>query len=100
MQMDPISPYLVYDGFEKDLDVALVLERILNSRTTTSNMLTHLHKLLRACLTSHNTGDNKPYVGNNELAAAPSMAARQWAEETFSKFFPALTQQTASALTV
>ena len=98
--MDPIPPYLVYYGFEKDLDAALVLERILNASTTTSNMLTHLHNFLRACLTSHNTGDNKPYVGNNELAAAPSMAARRWAKEKFSKCFPSLTQQTASALNV
>ena len=99
-QMAPIPPYLVYDGFEKDLDTALVLERILNFSTETSNMLTHLHKCLRACLPSHNVGDNKPNVGNNELAAAPSMAAQRWAKYKFSKCFPALTQQTALALTV
>ena len=44
MQIAPILPYLVYDGFEKDLDEALVLERIINVSATTSNMLTHLHK--------------------------------------------------------
>ena len=76
MQMDLIPPYLAYDGFEKYLEAALVLERILNVSTTTSNIMTHLHNFLRACLTSHNAGDNKPYVGNNELAAAPSIAAR------------------------
>ena len=48
MQMAPIPPYLVYDGFEKDLDTALVLERILNFSTKTSNMLTHLHNFLCA----------------------------------------------------
>ena len=63
-------------------------------------MLTHLHTFLRAYLTSQNVGDNKTYVGNNKLAAAPIMAARRWAKEKLSKCFPALTQQTASALTV
>ena len=48
---------------------------------------------------SHNAGDNKPYVGSNELSAAPSMAARLWAKEKKSKYFPALAQKTASAST-
>ena len=74
-KMAQILPYLVCDGFEKDLDMTLVLERIINVSTKTSNMLTHLHKFVCACMTPHNTGDNKPYVGNDELAAAPSMAA-------------------------
>ena len=59
MQMDPITTYFVYDGFENDLDAALFLERIVSVSSTTSNMFTHLKYFLRACLTSQNVGDNK-----------------------------------------
>ena len=81
MQMAPIPPHFVYDGFENDLDAALILERIMGISSTTSNMFTHLQYVFGACLTSHNAGDNKPYVGSNELTEAPSMAAWQWGKE-------------------
>ena len=60
MQMAPISPYFVYDGFENDLYAVLILERIMSVSSTTSNMFTRLQYFLRACLTSHNVGNNKP----------------------------------------
>ena len=44
MQMDPIPPYFLYDGFENDLDAALILECIMSVSSTTSNMFTHLQK--------------------------------------------------------
>ena len=70
-----IPPYLVYDGFENDLDAALIFEHIMSVLSTTSNMFTHLQYFLRSCLTSHKMWDNKPYVRSNDLTAAPSMAA-------------------------
>ena len=42
MHMAPITPYFVYDGFENDLNAALILERIMSGYSTTSNMFTHL----------------------------------------------------------
>ena len=42
MNMAPIPPYFVYDGFENDLDAALILECIMSFISTTSNMFTHL----------------------------------------------------------
>ena len=43
MQISPIPPYFVYDGFEKDLDVALVLERVMSVNPSANNMFTHLN---------------------------------------------------------
>ena len=87
MHMAPIPPYFVYDGFENDLDAALILELIMSSSSTTSNIFTHLQYVFGACLTSHNAGDNKPYVGSNELTEAHSMAAWQWAKDKFPNTF-------------
>ena len=42
MQLAPIPLYFVYDGFEGDLDVVLVLERVMSASSTIANMLTHL----------------------------------------------------------
>ena len=42
MQMAPIPPYFVYDGFEQDLDTALGLERIIGVNPTVNDMFTHL----------------------------------------------------------
>ena len=43
MQIYSIPPYFVYDGFEKDLDVALVLERVMSVNPSVNNMFTHLN---------------------------------------------------------
>ena len=46
MQLAPIPPYYVYDGFEKDLDAACVLERIMTINPTETEILKHLKKFL------------------------------------------------------
>ena len=38
MQVATIPPYIVYDGFENDLDAALILERIMSVSSTTSRV--------------------------------------------------------------
>ena len=47
MQIAPIPPYFVYDGFENDLDAVLILERIMSVSSTMSNMFTHLQFFAR-----------------------------------------------------
>ena len=93
MQLAPIPPYFVYDGFEQDLDTALVLERIIGVNSNQNDMFTHLSNFLWACLSSHNPGDRKLYIGGTALSAALSMPARQWAKTRFSKAFPTLVFQ-------
>ena len=90
MALAPIPPYLVYDGFDTDLNAAEVLERVLKDSEATSDMFKHLQDFLRACLTAHNAGDNKPFVPSASMTGAPPRAARQWAKEKFTKCFPAL----------
>ena len=43
MQISPIPPYFVYDGFEQDLDAALVLGCVMSVNPTINNMFTHLN---------------------------------------------------------
>lgn len=94
IKLAPVPPYLVYDGFENDLDAALVLERVMSTDTQTSTSLTHLKTFLRACLSSHKTSDNKPYLLGSELSAAPNMMAKRWAKTKFKMCFPTLSNPT------
>ena len=81
MHIAPIPLYFVYDGFEQDLDAALVLERVMSVNPSINNMFTHLELFLSACLSAHNAGDCKAYLAGTALLAAPSMPARRWAQE-------------------
>ena len=92
MQVSPIPAYLVYDGFDCDVDAACLLERVHNNNFTSLDSGKHLQHLLRACLTAHNAGDNKPYVTDNSFSCTALGRARQWTRETFGKLFPALHQ--------
>ena len=90
MQISPIPPYFVYDGFEIYLDAALVLERVMSVNPSVNNMFNHLKLFLSMWLSAHNAGDCKPYLVGTELSAAPSMPARRWAKENFARCFPTL----------
>ena len=49
MQISPIPPYFVYDGFEIYLDAALVLERVMSVNPSINNMFTHILFLISDC---------------------------------------------------
>ena len=49
MHIAPIPPYFVYDGFEQDLDAALVLERVMSVNPSINNMFTHILFLISYC---------------------------------------------------
>ena len=49
MHLAPIPAYLMYDGFEMDLDAALVYERLRDCQHP-SPMLTHAITFLRSCM--------------------------------------------------
>ena len=68
MQVAPIPPYFVYNGFDNDLDAACVLERVMSVNPTETDDMKHIKNNLRACLTAHNAGDKKnrmPQVRNS-----------------------------------
>jgi len=90
LQIAPIPAYFIYDGFETDLDATLVYERIICHCTGEIDMITHLKRFLRSCVTAHNAGDAKPYVDTAALSSAPSTNARMWAKEHFKICLPTL----------
>ena len=94
MQLAPIPPYFLYDGMEQDIDAALVLERALSTSDASSRYFDHLTSFLRACITSHSLGDNKPYLMTSDLSNVLSLPARRWAKDRFQKCFPGLTAPT------
>ena len=83
MQLAPIPPHLVYNGFEADLDTARVFERVMGASNTDTAMFTHLKHFLRACILTHNSTDNKPYMIDTEFSTAPSMDAGRWEKTKF-----------------
>ena len=77
MQISPIPPYFVYDGFEIYLDAALVLERVMSVNPSVNNMFNPLKFLLSACVSEHNSGNCKPYLVVIALSAASNMSAQR-----------------------
>ena len=73
LQIAPIPPFLVYDGFEKDIDTAEVLERVISMDRDGGGkeMNLHLQQLLFSCLSSHNTNNPKPYINSEIMTQTP-----------------------------
>ena len=81
MKVALIPTYFVYDGFEGDLDATLVYESLMRHNNVEDEMFEHFKTFLRACLSSHNTADEKPYVDATVFAATPVWKARKWAKQ-------------------
>jgi len=90
LQFAPIPAYLIYDGFETDLDTALVYEQIICHCTGGNDIVIHLKHFLRSCDTAHNTGDANPCVDTAVLSSAPLTHVRMWAKEKITICFPTL----------
>ena len=62
LQIEHIPPFLVYNGFEKDLDAEEFIERILDmDRDGGGQEITlNLQQFLLSCLSSHNTNNPRP----------------------------------------
>ena len=93
MKMAPIPSFLVYDGFETDLDAAVVYERVIMQEDTDGAevMYTHFCHFLHSCLQTHNKTAQNPSIPLEYFAATPSIAARQWAKSKFAQMFLTLT---------
>ena len=97
LQISPIPPFLLYDGFEKDLDSAEVLERILSMDRDGGGqyMNLHLQQFLLYCLSSQNTNNPKPYVNIYIMMQTPSDDAKKWGKNQFARLFPSLQESPA-----
>ena len=49
MKIAPIPSYFIYDGFEKDLDSAMVYEKLIDTKKT-SYMHSNALNFLRSCM--------------------------------------------------
>ena len=87
--MASIPPYFIYDGFEGDLDAALVYECLIRHNDVADDVFAHLKIFLRACLSSHNSTDEKPYVDATVFDATP-MGQHKWSKQKKSYLFPVL----------
>ena len=80
LQIALIPPFLVYDGFKKDLYAAEVLERVLamDRNGGGQEMTLHLQKFFLCCLLTHNANNTRPYVHSEIMMHTPSADATKW----------------------
>ena len=90
MNLAPVPAYLMYDGFNKDLDAAMVYERLRNCQHP-SPMLDHAIAFLRSCMIGKwREGDRKPFQRPTFFTDMPSQEARLWAQQRSKALFPTL----------
>jgi hypothetical protein len=97
MKIAPIPATLVFDGIDKDLNAAEVIERIDSLDDNDGEMFTHARNFLMACLTSHNIADENPRIESNTLLAPAPGIARRWATSKFTTTYPALANNPQNA---
>lgn len=91
----PIPAYLVYDGFNGDIQVLDLYERVLNVEVDRLHgMYGHLRAFLRSCMLTHSSSKRpKPSVPPALFMKTPSPEDREWAALRFQQ----LTQRAAPA---
>ena len=66
MQVAPIPTFLVYDGFNKDLEAEEIYERLLSVNEQENDMIKHAKKFLRACTVPKNAPDANPFCQSKQ----------------------------------
>ena len=90
MKIAPCPAYFLYDGFNTDLDAAMVYERLMDCQHP-SPMLTHALTFLRSCMIGGwRQADTKLYVEQHTFFAMLPQKARQWGAQRFNNMFPSL----------
>ena len=74
-----IPPFLVYSGFEKELNILEVLEYVLDMYRDGGgkDMTLHLKQSLLFFLSRHNSNNPKPYVHSEIMMQTPSSDAKK-----------------------
>ena len=90
MKLAPIPAWLVFDGFESDLDAAALYERVITTVDEDTPMYNHLKHFLLACLAKHNAQDNVHHATAADIIAQIPRDARRWSHERFKTLFPTL----------
>jgi hypothetical protein len=92
MLIAPIPAFLVYNGFNQDLDAAEIYKRVLSMNDHSTEVLMHAKSFLLGCLSSHNSGDNKPHIPPSAFMTPVPPQTKVWAMERFKNHFPSLSQ--------
>ena len=88
MKIAPIPAYLVWDGFDKDLDAAMIYERLMDCQHE-SPMKTHALLFLRSCMIGGwRLNDTKPFLPATQFYAMLPAEARLWGAQRFSRLLP------------
>ena len=91
MRLAPVPAYLVYDGFDTDLEAAVVYERLRTSAYTGDAWHDDALALCRSCLVGNwRNNDEKPFLDANPFTTLLPAPARTWAANTFRSKFAAL----------
>ena len=96
LKIIPIPAYLVYDGFEKDLDAVTVYKRVKALLTTDDPYIASILSFLRACTTSRNKDDNSTYDSTDTFMAAVPAVANTWGLQKFKTLYPLLCARPAA----
>ena len=90
MKIAPIPTYMVWDGLDKDLDAAMVYERLRDCQHP-SAMRTHALTFLRTCMVGRwRDNDEKPFLPADRFFTMLPPEARIWGSSRFNRLFPAL----------
>ena len=99
----PIITFLVYDGFEQDLDAVTVYKRVQNLHNQTEPHVQAMLQFLRGCMVKRYKTNKDPttYVDPKIFFANQHPVAPEWALRKFQATFPSLQSnpQTASQTT-
>jgi hypothetical protein len=90
LRIAAIPTYLVYDGFNKDLDAAEVYERVMDCQEA-SDMRTHALAFLRSCMIGGwRLNDAKPFIATDQFYGMVPPEARVWANQQCRTLFPTI----------
>ena len=94
----PIITFLVYDGFDQDLDAIVVYKRVQNLHNQQDPYVQGMLKFLRGCMTKRNKGSRDPstYVSETYFMANPHNKAKEWGLHKFHELFPQLAPSTST----
>ena len=92
MKIAPIPAYLVWNGFDKDLDAAMVYERLMDCQHD-SEMRTHAVTFLQSCIVGRwRDNDEKPFLPAEVFYNMLPPEVRIWGVKRFKQLLPTLGQ--------
>ena len=88
MKIAPIPAYLVFDGFNKDLEAEVVIERLLQVDNQDNDMIMHGPAFTQACLVKHVVNGAKQNLSPSVFMQTQSLQAKTWATTKFKTLVP------------